>query len=169
MPDYSRRVDIYRCPVADFRCAVRGSGILWPVAGTGLLPVPVAGGGHRWPAPVVPVAGRLPAPVPVAGAGCRCPAPVAGRLPVPVPVAGAGCRYTKNVYYELSGGAFPSLAACLKTALLLTCVGVFPERFRHGSPSRFLVCSQTRPSDCRRPVTTHDYIVVVHSMPQALY
>ena len=44
--------------------------------------VPVAGGGHRWPAPVVPVAGRLPAPVPVAGAGCRCrcrlPAPVAG-------------------------------------------------------------------------------------------
>ena len=33
----------------------------------------MAGGGRRWPVPVVPVAGRLPAPV----AG-RLPAPVAG-------------------------------------------------------------------------------------------
>ena len=70
--DYSRRVDIYRCPVADSRCAV-----------------PVHCG--RWRAPVccrcrcrlpVPVAGRLPVPVPVAGAGCQC------RCRLPVPVAG---------------------------------------------------------------------------------
>ena len=101
MPDYSRRVDIYRCPVAD---SVRGSLILWPVAGAGLLPAPVAraGGWRRLPMAGAGGAGGRP----VAGAGRR------RRLPV----------HKKSVLWSAAlmggvlGGGLPAAAAAASSA-----------------------------------------------------